>query len=165
MPDTTAKPNNLQGAPKTSDKLIAMGTMALNTAPVLAAPALSAINPNLNPTNAGGIAVTLIGNGILVIIQGLAAFDWFDDYKWAVLAGIAIAVFVCGILYIVLLGNPELGILNSFGAMHQFATNYGPLHKLGVFSRPGDIPLPQEAQPLPDIVVNTEPTVQVGVQQ
>lgn len=150
MPDTNNnKPNNLTPAPKTSDKLIAAGTLALNTGIVAGAPVLNNINPSINPQNAGGIPVTLIGNGILVIVQAFAAQDWFDDYKYAIWVGIALAAVVCGGLYIFFLGNIELGVLNTFGAMHQFATNYGPLNKLGVFSRPGDIP--QEPTPAPPV--------------
>lgn len=150
MPDTNNnKPNNLTPAPKTSDKLIAAGTLALNTGIVAGAPVLNNLNPSINPQNAGGIPVTLIGNGILVIVQAFAAQDWFDDYKYAIWVGIALAAVVCGGLYIFFLGNIELGVLNTFGAMHQFATNYGPLNKLGVFSRPGDIP--QEPTPAPPV--------------
>lgn len=149
MPDISPnnKPNNLQGAPKTSDKLIAMGTMALTNAPVLGAPLLNNINPAINPSNAGGIAVTLIGNGVLCFVQALSALDWFDDYKYAVWACIGFSVIICGGLYIFVLGNIELGVLNTLGAMHTAATGYGPFSKLGVFSRPGDKPIPQEALP------------------
>lgn len=130
MPDTA-----LKVAPTTGEKVAAGGILALNTAVVTGAPLLNNINPAINPSNAGGIAVTLIGNGVLVLVQALAAQDWFDDIKLGVWACIVFSVVVCCGLYIVLLGNPELGVLNSLGAMYQASSGYGPLNKLGVFSR------------------------------
>lgn len=161
-----AKPNNLEGTPKTSDKLIAAGTLALTQAPVLAAPLLSNINPAINPQGAGGLAVTMIGNGIGVIVQGLAAQDWFDDYKYAVWACIGLSAVICAGLYIWLLGNPELGVLNALGSMHTAASSYGPLHKLGVFSRPGDavvaVTPPQETETPSDTEAPIPVKVEVG---
>lgn len=174
MPDTTPpvspvrttspnnKPNNLQGAPKTSDKLIAAGTIALTQAPVMAAPLLNNLNPALNPQGAGGMAVTMIGNGVGVIVQALSAQDWFDDYKYAVWACIGLSAAICTGLYIWIIGNPELGVLNALGSMHTAASSYGPLNKLGVFSRPGDKPLPPEPTPT-DASVTIEHAEQVEV--
>lgn len=133
MPDTA-----LKVAPTTGEKIAAGGILALNTAVVTGAPLLNNINPAINPTNAGGIAVTLIGNGVLVLVQALAAQDWFDDIKLGVWACIVFSVVICSGLYIVLLGNPELGVLNSLGTMYQASSGYGPLNKLGVFSRSSD---------------------------
>lgn len=133
MPDTA-----LKVAPTTGEKVAAGGILALNTGIITAAPLLNNINPNINPSNAGGIAVTLIGNGILVLVQALAAQEWFDDVKLGVWACIVFSIVICGGLYIMLLGNPELGVLNSLGTMYQASSGYGPLNKLGVFSRGSD---------------------------
>lgn len=125
----------LTPAQSTSDKVMAATTLAGNTALVTAAPLLSSINPAINPTNAGGIAVSMIGNGITCIVQWIAVQDWFDDHKHAVGACIILSCVICGILYILILHNPEQGVLNALGAMYQAASNYGPLKQLGVFNR------------------------------
>lgn len=140
-----------------------MGTMALTNAPVLGAPLLNNINPAINPSNAGGIAVTLIGNGVLCFVQALSALDWFDDYKYAVWACIGFSILICGGLYIFVLGNIELGVLNTLGSMHTAATGYGPFSKLGVFSRPGDKPIPQE--PTPPVPITVEHADEVLVNE
>src|SRR5678815_1842274 len=80
----------LQPAPSTADKVMAGATIAGNTALVTAAPLLSSVNPAMNPSNAGGIAVSLIGNGITCIVQAIAVQDWFNDHKYAVWACICL---------------------------------------------------------------------------
>lgn len=134
MPNVTpAVP--LQPTPSGQDKLAAGAALALNTAVVTGAPLLSAINPAMNPSNAGGIAVTMIGNGILTIVQAVAVQDWFDDHRLAVWLCIVLACLICGVLYVVVLHNPEQGVLNALGSMYTAAGNYGPLKNLGVFNR------------------------------
>lgn len=133
MPITNVTP--LTPAPSTGDKVAAGTALALNTAVVAGAPLLSSFNPAINPSNAGGIAVTMIGNGVLTIVQAFAVQDWFDDHRWAVWACIILACIICGGLYIVILHNPEQGVLNALGSMYTAAGNYGPLKNLGVFNR------------------------------
>jgi hypothetical protein len=138
MPDTathTTPVVPLEPAPSTSDKVVAGATLAGNTALITAAPLLNNINPSINPSGAGGLAVSMIGNGILCIVQAFAVQDWFDDHKWAVWACILGACIICGILYIGILHDVEKGVLNALGAMYQAASNYGPLRQLGVFNR------------------------------
>lgn len=118
--------------PKTSDKVVAAGMYLANTGIVAGAPLLNNLNPNINPSNAGGIAVSMIGDGITTIVQGLRMFDWFDDHKYAVWACIALSIIVCMGLYLWALHNPEQGVLNSLGSMYKAWSNYGPLNKLGV---------------------------------
>ena len=125
----------LQPAPTTADKVAGFGTYALNTAVVTGAPMLSSINPALNPSNAGGVAVNMIGDGITCIVQAIAVQDWYNDHKYAVWACIVLSIVICGGLYIVLLHNPEQGVLNALGAMYKASSNYGPLKQLGVFNR------------------------------
>jgi len=125
----------LQQAPDVASKVTAGGTYALNTAIIAGAPLLSSINPSLNPSNAGGIAVNMIGDGITCIVQAIAVQDWFDDHRLAVWLCIGLSVVICLGLYVILLHNPEQGVLNALGAMYKASSNYGPLKQLGVFNR------------------------------
>jgi hypothetical protein len=114
---------------------VAGAALALNTAVVTGAPLLNNLNPAINPSNAGGIAVTLIGNGILTIVQAVAIQEWFDDHHLAVWLCIALACIICGVLYGIILNDPEKGVLNALGSMYTAAGNYGPLKNWGVFNR------------------------------
>jgi len=125
-----------------SDKLVAAGTYGFNTALIAGAPALNNLNPNINPSNAGGIAVSLIGDGITTVVQALKMHSWFKQNVWAVWVCIGLACLICGVLYIVMLHNPEQGVLNALGAMYKAASNYAPLNKLGVLPSGTDVPPP-----------------------
>lgn len=130
MPITTLTP-----APNLSDKIIAGATLAGNTALISAAPVLNTLIPGSNPSNAGGVAVSMIGNGVLCIVQAFAVQDWFDDNRLAVWLCIGLSCIICIGLYIGILHNPEQGVLNALGSMYQAASGYGPLRNLGVFNR------------------------------
>lgn len=128
----TTGPTSPPMAASTTDKVLSATTYAMNTALITGAPALNNLNSNINPHNAGGIAVTLIGDGITTIIQALKMHKWFDQNRYAIWMCILLSLIICTILYIVLLHDPEQGVLNALGAMYKAASNYGPLNKLGV---------------------------------
>lgn len=137
MPTVTAaqpanQPTSTPIVSNNADKIVAAGTYAFNTALVAGAPALNNLNPNINPSNAGGLAVSFIGDGVTTIVQALKMHSWFKQNTWAVWTCIALSILICFILYGLWLDNPEQGVLNALGSMYKAATNYAPLNKLGV---------------------------------
>lgn len=131
-PDVATLPASPPITPSVSDKLTAAGTYMANTAVVTAAPLMG---QQVNPTGAGGIEVSLIGDGITTIIQALKQHHWYDQNRYAVWTCILIAIAVC-----ILLWHDDLrkGALNAMGAMYKAASNYGPLNKLGVLGPGSD---------------------------
>lgn len=139
MPTTTSQPTSPPITERVSDKVVAAGMYVGNTALVTAAPALG---NDINPSHAGGLAVSLIGDGITTIVQALKMHGWYKQNVWAVWTCIILSIVICIGVFWIVLGNPEQAILNAFGAMYKAATNYAPLNKLGVLAAGTDVPPP-----------------------
>jgi len=132
-----ASQNALPIVPSVADKIVAAGTYVANTGLVTAAPMLNSVVPGSNPSGAGGIEVSLLGDGILVIVQALQVHSWFDRDKWGIWLIIALATAICLVLW-----HDDLrkGALNAAGTAYKTFSSFGPLNKLGVLSGQTDPP-------------------------
>lgn len=130
-----------------ADKITSAGVWAANTIGTTLAPAAQSINPNLNPTGAGGWEVAAIGNGMLCIVQAFQGLS-FRGHKfprdslgpWIIVIG---CMMFCAIIWIwvpiLINGTPDLaliqkGVINGLGSIYNGFQAFGPLSKLGVMS-------------------------------
>lgn len=130
-----------------ADKAVALGTWAINTAGTSLAPAASSMNPNLNPSGAGGWEVAAIGNAMLCLVQAFQGIS-IRGHKfprdglgpWIIFFG---SVGVCVLLWILVplwvngsvdLALIQKGIINGLASFYNGFQAFGPLSKLGVMS-------------------------------
>jgi hypothetical protein len=119
--------------PSVADKLVSAGMYAGNTALVTGAPMMGSVLPGANPTGAGGIEVSILGDGILVCVQALQVHRWFDREKWGIYVIIGLSIIFCLLLW----HSPDdwqRGVLNACGAAFKAFGSFGPLSKLGILS-------------------------------
>ncbi len=120
--------------PSVADKVTAAGTWATNTALVTGAPALGSFIPGANPTGAGGVEITLLGDGILVVVQALQTLSFrghrFNRERYGIWVIIVLGLAVCLLLW----GNTDFqkGIVNAAGTIWRSFSSFGPMSKLGV---------------------------------
>lgn len=89
--------------------------------------------PGSNPVGAGGIEVSLLGQGILVFVQALQVHSWFDRDKWGVWVILGLSLGVCLLLWHDG-DNLAKGVVNGAGTAYQAFSSFGPLNKLGILS-------------------------------